>query len=97
MLLKVTFTLMIRFIGVTLNYNLIKYGKALIYTPLHESKHQYFGYFHESKNQDIHNPDEAILGKLKQIFNMRDYILNFTLMPWDLGLMLWLDGGQGRL
>ena len=88
---------MIRFIGVTLNYNLIKYGKALIYTPLHESKHQYFGYFHESKNQDIHNRDEAILGKLKQIFNMRDYILNINLMTGDLGIIFYLNGGQGRL
>ena len=34
---------------------------------------------------------------INTLFHMRDYILNFTLMPWDLGLMLWLDGGQGRL
>ena len=30
-------------------------------------------------------------------FHTRDYILRFTLMKRDPGIMLWFNGGQGRL
>ena len=46
LLLTIKFTLMLRFIGVTFDYTLTKYGKALIYVSFCKSKHQYFGYFH---------------------------------------------------
>ena len=43
-LLKVLFNLIIRSIGHTLNYHLMKSGKVLIYEPFHRSKHHHFGY-----------------------------------------------------
>ena len=68
-MLALTSTLMITFIGVTLNYPLIKYGKALIYLSFHEDKHQDFVSFRESKHKDFVNLDEAILWKLKGIIS----------------------------
>ena len=76
MLLAVKSTLMIRFIGVTLNYPLIKSGKDFIYTSLHVSNHLYFVSFHEykhqdfgslreSRHQDLCNLDKEIKWKLK--------------------------------
>ena len=33
----------------------------------------------------------------KTLLHMRDYILRFTLMTKDLVIILWLNGGHGRL
>ena len=44
LLLVLPTTLMLICIAVTLNYPLLKYEKALIYSPLRESKHHNFGY-----------------------------------------------------
>ena len=102
MLLTVKSTLMIIFVGVTLNYPSIKSGKALIYASFHESKHQYFVSFHESKNhdfgslheskyQEIGNIDDTILYKIKCIVSHEG--LYFAPHPNDLGINLWLNGG----
>ena len=77
MLLTVTSTVRIRFIGVTLNYPYNKYWKALIYTPFNKYKHEYFGYVHESKNQGFGNCNKSILCKFKHIVSHEGLHIKF--------------------
>ena len=57
-----------------------------IFGFFHESKHRYFGSFHEYKHQEFINLDESIL-----------FTFFLTLTTKELDIMLWLNGGQGRL
>ena len=36
-------------------------------------------------------------GNGNELFHMWEYILRLTRMKKDIGIMLWLNGGQGRL
>ena len=106
MLLTVKSTFRLRFIGITLNYHLTEYGKALIYAPFHESKHhlfgyfhkckhRYLGYFHEYNHQDFRNLDGAILWRLKHIVSNER--LNFEYNPnakgyWYNVMVKWVTG-----
>ena len=83
---------MLQFIVITLNYPLIKYVKSLIYASFHESKHQDFGYFHESRQHNFVNRDKSIFGQFKHIVSHELLNIASSLITRDVGIMLWLNG-----